>query len=263
MRVFRHWWFLRLLRRAENAQASAAGQSSAERRSTREQQELLLREWEVMRDRLAGLAAERVAAAGDVMRAAEVELAPEEQAARRHYEWAIQAYQAAGKLLDEAADLPDLAAAVVLAERAVERLVATHAQHEHVRLEGGTTRCFYNPLHGPARSGAVQPPHGKRRQRPRTGRLDAAADRFPACRSCRDAIHAGQTPDVLPALLEVDRGWGRRRIRVLVPYFEVPQQWSLWSVTGCGAYDDTTPAQVLRGEHRRRVQPRRSKRALG
>jgi hypothetical protein len=113
------------------------------------------------------------------------------------------------------------------------------------------TRCFYNPLHG-----ATAPPPGgaSKRSARRTRPREAAANRRPACEDCRRAILAGQSPDVLPALLPV-RTSRRHTARVLVPYYAVPQQWSIWSATGCGAYGDESPGLVLRGDHRRRVAP--------
>jgi hypothetical protein len=200
-----------------------------------------------MRERLRRLAASRLADSGDALRAGELRACDER--ARAHWLWALEAYDAASKLLDEAADLPDLAAVVVLAERAVERMAAARAQQDGQRVPPPVRRCFYNPLH-PAAADAVPPP--RRRRRARTGPRQAAADRRPACADCRRAILAGRPPDILPALLTV-RTSRRRTAKVLVPYYAVPQQWSLWSTTGCGAYDDDCPAQVLRGEHRRRA----------
>ncbi|KJK57303.1 hypothetical protein [Saccharothrix sp. ST-888] len=240
--MFRRWWFVGLLR--------GEPESAAPRRHhSKEQDELVLREWEVLRERLTAHASERVTTAGGIIQAAELRLAPEEASARRDYLWALEAYEAAGRLLDDATDLPDLAAATVLAERAVERLAAAHAVHAGLRPTAPVLRCFYNPLHGSA-----SPPVGKgpkkERQRPRTSARQAAADRRPACADCRRAILAGQTPDVLPALLPA-KAAGRGAGRLLVPYYAVPQQWSPWSVSACGAYDDQAPALVLRGGHRR------------
>ncbi|WP_459186199.1 hypothetical protein [Streptomyces sp.] len=223
---------------------------AAGRKLSKEQQELVLREWEVLRERLRSYASERVADAGDVLRAAELQPAgpTTQNTVRRNYEWALEAYEAAGKLLDEAADLPDLAAAVILAERAVERFAAAQAMSAGRRVRPPVTRCFYNPLHG-----AQQPtPRKTRRPARRIGRREAAADRRPACDSCRRAILAGQMPDVLLALMPV-KASRRRTVRVLVPYYVLPQQWSLWSATACGAYGDDSPGLVLRGEHRRRT----------
>ncbi|MEV4556002.1 hypothetical protein AB0K51_03270 [Kitasatospora sp. NPDC049285] len=240
--MFRRWWFLGLLRAPQRTAPPPT------RRELREQQALLIGEWEVLRERLRTLAADRVTAAGTVFRAAELRLSAAESAAHRSYQWALEAYEAAGRLLDQAdapeTDLPDLAAAVVLAEQAVERLAAAHALHAGQRPEPPAVRCYYNPLHGPA--GHQPTRKGKKaRQRPTHTAREAAADRRPACPSCRRAILAGQQPDVLPALLPAKPG------PTLVPYYTVPQQWSPWSTTACGAYDPTTPALILRGAHRR------------
>ncbi|KDN83541.1 hypothetical protein [Kitasatospora cheerisanensis] len=247
--MFRRWWFLK-------AQSPApTPEHHPSRREVREHQALVLGEWEALRDRLRDLAAERVTAAGEVFRAAELRLPTEESAARRAYQWALEAYEAAGRLLDgahhEDTDLPDLAAAVVLAEQAVERLAAAHLLHAGQRPGPLAVRCYWNPLHGPAESSAEPPKNRKTRQRTRNTAREAAADRRPACRSCRSAILAGQTPDVLPALLPAKAAPGRKG-PVLVPYFAVPRQWSPWSTTACGAYDPATPALVLRGDHHRR-----------
>jgi len=252
--VFRRWWFVNLL--ADSADESTP--SGGGRRAAKEREELVLREWEVLRERLARIAAERVTAAGELFRAAELRLPPEESAARRDYLWALEAYEAAGRLLDRAddpdTDLPDLAAAVVLAEQAVERLAAAHTIHAGHRPPPFAVRCFYNPLHGPAAipsSGSATPKGKKARQRPTHTAREAAADRRPACPSCRRAILADQTPDVLPALLPA-KAAGRRTGPLLVPYYAVPQQWSPWAATACGAYDPQTPTHVLAGTHRRR-----------
>jgi hypothetical protein len=222
------------------------------------QQELVLREWKVLRDRLRGDASARVADAGDILRTAELRPVQGDSGVRRDYVWALDAYQAAGKLLDDAADLPDLAAAVVLAERAVERLEMARARGEGRGVPAQLVRCFYNPLHGAARK---VPVCTKRQRRRIPGPRQAAADRRPACEACRNAILAGQLPDVLPALLPAlvpaqSSSSRSRTMRVLVPYYSVPQQWSLWAATACGAYDDESPGLVLLGEHRRRASGR-------
>jgi hypothetical protein len=208
----------------------------------------------VLRDRLASLATARLADVGDLLSDARLEFTPREAepAVRRDYEWAVEAFQAAGKILDEAADLPDLAASVVLADRALERFAAAHARHAGQRPPAPAVRCFYNPLHGRAERPTTPPRKRKGRGRTRVSAREASAGRRPACTSCRLAILAGETPDVLPALYAVQVS-KRRKAKVFVPYYALPQQVSLWSATGCGAYGDDAPAQVLRGEHRRRA----------
>ncbi len=247
--MFRRWWFLKV---AGSIPVDPAAPPT--RREARARQALVLGEWEALREHLRGVAAERVTAAGAVFRAAELHLQSEESAARLAYQWALEAYEAAGRLLDHAGDedtdLPDLAAAVVLAEQAVERLAAAHLLHAGKRPGPLQVRCYWNPLHGPA-DVVLAPGRGRKaRQRRHLTPREAAAERHPTCHSCRAAILAGQTPDVLPALLPAKAAPGRKG-PVLVPYFAVPRQWSPWSTTACGAYDQGTPALVLRGEHRR------------
>ncbi|MFE9116140.1 hypothetical protein [Streptomyces sp. NPDC007172] len=250
--MLRRWWFMERLRPV--VPERRAGDLS------KEQQQLVLDEWAAARERLDRLVSARVTAVGDALRATELPssaglLAPTtaDPRAQDDCAWAFDAFQAAGKLLDEAADLPDLAAAAVLADRALERFAAVHARAAGQPVPKAAERCFYNPLHMAA--GRTRDPvrqQHRRRARRRTGPREAAADRRPACPSCRKAILAGQAPDVLPALVPV-RLSRLRTARVLVPYYSVPQQWSLWSVCACGAYGDEWPSLVLRGEHRKRA----------
>ncbi|WP_147267290.1 hypothetical protein [Streptomyces sp. SDr-06] len=250
--MLRRWWFMERLRPAVPEQRR--GELSKER------QQLVLDEWAAARERLDRLVSARVTAVGDVLRTAELPpgagpSAPDgsDPRARVDCAWVFDAFQAAGKLLDEAADLPDLAAAAVLADRALERFAAVHARAAGQPVPKAAQRCFYNPLHTAAEEthSPVRKQHRQQARR-RTGPREAAADRRPACPSCRRAILAGQTPDVLPALVPVKLS-RLRTARVLVPYYSVPQQWSLWSVCACGAYGDEWPALVLRGEHRKRA----------
>jgi hypothetical protein len=241
------WWWVDTL--GQGSSPRVAGQRWARRLRPmpKEQQELVLGEWAVLRERLRRHASARLADAGDALRAGELDL-PQDSAGARDYSWALEAYQAAGKLLDEAVDLPDLAAVVVLAERAVERLAVARVRGAGGRPAALPKRCFYNPLHQAAR----RPPEpGSKRGRRRVSARQAAADRRPACASCHRALLAGQQPDVLPALLRVRVSF-RRTVPVLVPYYMVPQQFSPWSATGCGAYDDDAPGLVMSGEYRTR-----------
>lgn len=155
--MFRRWWFVGQMRPAQGAGAVRGKGLS------REAQHLVIEEWEAAYERLQRISAERVAAVGDILREAELPVGEAELDAvvRRDYQWALDAFAAAGKVLDEAGDLPDLAAAAVLAERALERFAAVHA-----RLAGAAhppkpaERCYYNPSMRPpsartARSGAA------------------------------------------------------------------------------------------------------------
>ncbi|MET9365241.1 hypothetical protein ABZX93_30615 [Streptomyces sp. NPDC006632] len=250
--MLKRWWFMERLRPTVPEQRG--GELSKER------QQLVLDEWAAARERLDRLVSARVAAVGDVLRTAELPLNRDpssgpagDPVADSDCTWAFDAYQAAGKLVDEAADLPDLAAAAVLADRALERFAAAHARAAGQPAPRAARRCFYNPLHEAAEDShsPVRKQHRQRARR-RSGPREAAADRRPACPSCRRAILAGQTPDVLPALVPVKLS-RLRTARVLVPYYSVPQQWSLWSLCVCGAYGDEWPSLVLRGEHRKRA----------
>ncbi|MCX5401633.1 hypothetical protein [Streptomyces sp. NBC_00102] len=220
------------------------------RARSRERERLVRAEWEALRARLAPLAAEHVARVGELLADPRLEFTPEtgESGARRDYLSATDAYQAAGKLLDEASDLPDLAAAVVLADRAVELFAAARARHLGQRPRASRPRCFYNPLHGPA---ADPPRGGSGRKGRRVLAREAAASRRPACEPCRLALLAGESPDVLPALWTArdERG---RPVTVLVPYYALPRQTSIWAGTACGSYDSEASGRVLRGEHRGR-----------
>lgn len=215
----------------------------------RERERVVRAEWEALRARLAPAAAEHVARVGELLADPLLEFTPGPDRAgeRRDYLSATDAYQAAGKLLDEAADLPDLAAAVVLADRAVELFATARARHLGQRPPTARPRCFYNPLHGPA----VDPPRGRvARKGRRVVAREAAAARRPACEPCRLALLAGEVPDVLPALWTAPDEHGRRTT-VLVPYYALPRQVSIWAGTACGSYDPEASARVLRGEHRR------------
>ncbi|MEU3372237.1 hypothetical protein ABZ734_17440 [Streptomyces sp. NPDC006660] len=256
--VLKRWWFVDSLRSLDSA---VPGQRGAE--LSKERQQLVLEEWAAARERLERLVSARVTAVGDVLGAAELPRASSAESgggdplAASDCAWALDAFQAAGKLLDEAADLPDLAAASVLADRAIERFAAVQARAAGQPAPKAARRCFYNPLHTAAED-AHSPVRKQHRQRARrrTGPREAAADRRPACPSCRRAILAGQTPDVLPALVPVKLS-RLRTAQVLVPYYSVPQQWSLWSLCACGAYGDEWPSLVLRGEHRKRARAAR------
>ncbi|WP_330334339.1 hypothetical protein OHS33_34395 [Streptomyces sp. NBC_00536] len=217
----------------------------------RERERMVRAEWEALREQLAPAAAEHLARVGELLADPRLEFTPAlgQNAVRRDYLAATEAYHAAGKLLDEAQDLPDLAACVVLADRAVELFAAARARHLGQRPPAPRPRCFYNPLHGTA----AEPP---RNQGVRKGRKvvarEAAAARRPACEPCRLALIAGESPNVLPALWTV-RDARDRPVTVLVPYYSLPRQASIWSGTACGSYDDEAAGRVLRGEHRRRT----------
>ncbi|MZF86798.1 hypothetical protein [Streptomyces sp. SID5643] len=139
-----------------------------------------------------------VLALGEATRAADVAATPGLQQA-------LDAYAAAGTVLDEARGLPDLAGALALAQEGRDALAGSP----------GLPLCFFNPLHGRAALRTGWRPLGRR------DRLDVAA-----CQECADALRDRRAPEVLP---DTDED-GRR-----VPYFEVPAGRSAWAASGYGS----------------------------
>ncbi|MFI7005381.1 hypothetical protein [Streptomyces sp. NPDC050145] len=133
---------------------------------------------------------------------------------------ALDAYDAAGRVLDAADALPDLVGALALVAEG------------RSALAGGTALplCFFDPLHGTAARRTVWRPVGRRE------RVDVAV-----CRDCDLALRGRRSPHVLAV---TDRGR-------TVPYFEVPAARSLWAATGYGSLlagpDDTLASRVTTG----------------
>ncbi|MBO8195911.1 hypothetical protein ITI46_30320 [Streptomyces oryzae] len=142
----------------------------------------------------------------------------------------LDAYAAAGTVLDGARDVPDLAGVLALLHEgrdALRRSDATGA----ARSTAALPLCFFHPLHGPAAERVRWRPLGRRES------LDVAA-----CAECAAAVAARRAPEVLTQTHE-DRP---------VPYFEVPPADSLWAATGYGSLtEDTLTERVLRGDFSR------------
>ncbi|MFE6161955.1 hypothetical protein ACFQ7F_23935 [Streptomyces sp. NPDC056486] len=132
---------------------------------------------------------------------------------------ALDAYAAAGKVLDSARGLPDLAGVLALVAEGRDALDAQGTQSTQGALEKGTPPplplCFFNPLHGRADVRIRWRPLGRRDQL-----------RVAACEECRAAVRARRAPEVLTD----EDPEGRR-----VPYFEVPAEQSVWAATGYGS----------------------------
>lgn len=139
-----------------------------------------------------------VLALGEATREADVATTPGLQQA-------LDAYAAAGKVLDEARGLPDLAGALALAQEGRDALTGSP----------GLPLCFFNPLHGRAALRSGWRPLGRR------DRLDVAV-----CGACADALRDRRAPEVLTDTDENGR---------TVPYFEVPARRSAWAATGYGS----------------------------
>ncbi|GAA2089141.1 hypothetical protein GCM10009759_11810 [Kitasatospora saccharophila] len=137
---------------------------------------------------------------------------------------ALDAYDAAGRVLDRADGLPDLAGVLALAAEGRAALAA----------EPRLPLCFFDPRHGTAARRTTWRPLGRR------DRVDVAV-----CTDCGQALKARRSPQVLAV-----RDHGRT-----VPYFEVPAERSLWAATGYGSLlsgpDDTLAARVGSGEFSR------------
>ncbi|MFD8230880.1 hypothetical protein ACFV20_03110 [Streptomyces sp. NPDC059696] len=139
-----------------------------------------------------------VLALGEATQAADVATTPGLQQA-------LDAYAAAGTVLDKARGLPDLAGALALAQEGQGALTDSP----------GLPLCFFNPLHGRAALRTGWRPLGRR------DRLDAAV-----CQDCADALRDHRAPEVLTDTDDNGR---------TVPYFELPAGRSVWSATGYGS----------------------------
>lgn len=137
-----------------------------------------------------------VLALADAVRAADPARAPGLGAA-------LDAYEAAGKVLDSARGLPDLAGVLALVAKAEDAL---NGSLDALPL------CFFNPLHGRAAHRTTWRPLGRR------DRTDVAA-----CPTCTTALRTHRSPEVLTDVTEAGE---------TVPYFEVR---SVWAATGYGS----------------------------
>jgi hypothetical protein len=144
-------------------------------------------------------AEEEVPALGEATQAADVSTTPGLQ-------HALDAYAAAGTVLDEARGLPDLAGVLALVQEGHDALTGNDA---------ALPRCFFNPLHGRAALRTGWRPLGRR------DRLDVAV-----CQECADALRDRRAPEVLTDTTEDGR---------TVPYFELPGERSVWAASGYGS----------------------------
>ncbi|MFG3252212.1 hypothetical protein [Streptomyces sp. NPDC048172] len=152
---------------------------------------------------------------------------------------ALDAYAAAGTVLDDARGIPDLAGVLALVHEGREALrELDEAQGQGGGRKGKRKRdaarlpvCFFDPLHGPAKSWTRWRPLGHRESL-----------RVATCEACARTLQARRAPEAL-----TDTHEGRS-----VPYFEVPPDRSLWSATGYGSLgDEPLSTRVARGEFTR------------
>jgi hypothetical protein len=128
---------------------------------------------------------------------------------------ALDAYSAAGKALDAARTVPDLAGVLVLVDMGRDLSEAPR--------RGLTPLCFFNPLHGDG---------------PVTVRWRMVGGRervnVRACPECARAVRARKEPDVLRD--------GE------TPYYEADPERSVWATTGYGQFRGDLVRRVLRGD---------------
>lgn len=142
---------------------------------------------------------------------------------------ALDAYAAAGTVLDASRGIPDLAGVLALVAEGQDALAASTTPTP-------LPLCFFNPLHGRATS---------RTDWRLLGRRESL--RVAACTTCTEALRARRAPEVL---MDMDAAEDDDR---LVPYFEVPN--SLWARTGYGSLlagpEDSLAVRVGRGDFSR------------
>ncbi|MDL2079992.1 hypothetical protein QNN03_26475 [Streptomyces sp. GXMU-J15] len=150
-----------------------------------------------------------VVALGEAVRTADAATTPD-------LSRALDAYAAAGKVLDEARDLTDLAGALALAAEGRAALTPRPS----------LPLCYFNPLHGQATTRTTWRRLGHRES------LQVAT-----CPPCTTTLHTHRTPEPLTELMENGR---------LIPYYEGR---SLWAATGYGSLPgDGMASRVGRGD---------------
>lgn len=132
---------------------------------------------------------------------------------------ALEAYEAAAKVLDTAEDMADLVGARVLLD------------HCEAALSGDSTprHCFFDPRH--------EGQTGKARWRAPASHRSVTVR---ACARCRRDLKEHRVPMTVLA----SSG------RVAVPYYAVPARESVWAATGYGTLAPDLAARVLRGDDR-------------
>ncbi|GAA1909075.1 hypothetical protein GCM10009716_18780 [Streptomyces sodiiphilus] len=137
---------------------------------------------------------------------------------------ALDAYAAAGSVLDRARSEADLAGVLALVTEGGNALLGKGAA-------AALPLCFFHPLHGRAERRARWRPLGRRQSL-----------RIAVCATCAAAVRAHRPPEVL-----MDRHDGRD-----VPYFEVPAERSVWAATGYGSLGGASMTErVRRGDFTR------------
>lgn len=196
----------------------------------------------------------RLVDVGEQLAASELSLRNGEEQVTREYLLALDAYAAAGKLLDEAEAPVELGGVSALLDIAATHFAVASARHEGRPAPHRRPRCFYNPLHGAASSGPDPSHKSKKRQRRNSPR--GRGSPVPMCAECRRRVQENLPLDIMPIAVTVRV---RRRTRALVelPYFVAPKEGSVWAATGYGSLPGSSDAdlvrRVLRGEYREKL----------
>ncbi|WP_026406101.1 hypothetical protein [Actinomadura rifamycini] len=143
---------------------------------------------------------------------------------------ALDAYSAAGKVLDAARGVPDLAGVLVLVDQGRDALASAASLASGGPEIPAEPLCFFNPLHGDVAERLTWRPPGTRRSL-----------HVRACRECARAAKNRTAPKYL-----LDERGDRP-----VPYFEADPEGSVWAATGYGQLRDDLIERILRGDHAR------------
>lgn len=135
---------------------------------------------------------------------------------------ALDAYAAAEKVLDAAADMADVAGVLVLVREG--RDLAAMASGRASPTRATVPLCFFNPLHGVSARRVSWRPLGERQALVVRG-----------CADCAERIRRRREPDALTC-----RAHGRD-----VPYYELDPSLSVWAATGYGQFCDDLIERVL------------------
>jgi hypothetical protein len=142
---------------------------------------------------------------------------------------ALDAYQVAGKVLDQASGLCDLVGVLVLTQLGRNAAAAAAAAQSGRAAPAAVPLCFFNPLHGPGEHQIRWRALGERET------LDVHV-----CGECAAAAAQHRLPEVL-----LDRAHGQE-----TPYYEVDREHSVWAATGYGQFGDDLVQRILtRGVH--------------
>jgi hypothetical protein len=149
---------------------------------------------------------------------------PQSEQARELLARTLDAYQAAGKVLDSASGMCDLAGVLVLTHLGRGAAAAAEALQARRPAPASSPLCFFNPLHGQS----VREIHWRALGERKT--LDVHV-----CQECATATAQHRLPDVL-----VDHAGGQE-----IPYYEADPERSVWAATGYGQFGNDLIQQIL------------------